>query len=437
MNSTKFSLAGQGLKLDTADDVQQHLQALADSSSLQHIDLSGNTFGVAACEALAPLLSSQHTLQSVDLHDIFTSRKEWEVPEGLQFLLNALLQCPQLHTIDLSDNAFGLQVVVPAKQARKEGEEEEKIIEKALLNFLSRHTPLKHLILNNNGMGPEAGTLIANALAELAERKAEARKQGLDVPHLESIVCGRNRLENGSMKAWAHAYEAHKSGMKSVKMTQNGIRPEGISLLLRDGLGHCSNLETLDMQDNTFTFKGAGALADVIGGWSKLKELGVGDDLLGANGAIKVFEKLARGHNKEVELLRLQFNEITTKGVEALLRAGKEGLPKLRRVELNGNKFNEDDAHIEAIAEMLSERKEEFGSADDPDEHWGVDELDEMEEEDSDEDEAEAEAAEEEEEEKARERALREAEEAEDETVALKEDADVDELADILEKTGV
>ena len=67
----------------------------------------------------------------------------------------------------------------------------------------------------------------------------------------------------------------------------------------------------------------------------------------------------------------------------------------MRRVELNGNKFNEDDAHIEAIAEMLSERKEEFGSADDPDEHWGVDELDEMEEEDSDEGEAEAEALEE------------------------------------------
>jgi Ran GTPase-activating protein 1 len=433
MNSTKFSLAGQGFKLNTADDVRQHLQALADSSGLEHIDLSGNTFGVAACEALAPLLSSQHTLRSVDLHDIFTSRKEWEIPEGLQFLLNALLQCPQLHTIDLSDNAFGLQVVVPAKKARKEGEEE-KVIEKALLNFLSRHTPLKHLVLNNNGMGPEAGTLIANALAELAERKAEARKQGLDVPHLESIVCGRNRLENGSMKAWAHAYEAHKSGMKSVKMTQNGIRPEGISLLLRSGLGHCSNLETLDMQDNTFTFKGAGALADVIGGWSKLKELGVGDDLLGANGAIKVFEKLATGHNKEVELLRLQYNDITTKGVEALLRAVKEGLPKLRRVELNGNKFNEDDAHVEAIAEMLSERKEEFGSADDPDEHWGVDELDEMEEEESDEDEAEAEAAEEE---KEQERALREVEEAEDETVALKEDADVDELADILKKTRV
>jgi Ran GTPase-activating protein 1 len=108
-------------------------------------------------------------------------------------------------------------------------------------------------------------------------------------------------------------------------------------------------------------------------------------------------------------------------------------------VELNGNKFTEDDAHIEALAELLRDRKDEFGSAHDADDHWGVDELDELEEEDSEEDDdAEAEAAEEEEErEEAGERVLREAEEAEDEQVAQDEDADVDQLADRLKKTGV
>ena len=432
MASANFSLAGRGLKLDTANDVRQHMQGLATSTNIEHIDLSGNTFDISACEALAPFLSSQRSLRSIDLHDIFTSRTLKVIPLALKALLNALLLCPQLQTIDLSDNAFGLSVVVP-------DEEKSDTTEKALLAFLSRHTPLKHLILNNNGMGPEAGTLIAEALAELAERKVEARRQGLDVPDLESIVCGRNRLENGSMKAWAHAYKAHRSGMRSVKMTQNGIRPEGISLLLRNGLGHCKNLETLDMQDNTFTVKGAGALAEVIGGWSKLKELGVGDDLLGANGAVKVFERLATGHNREIELLRLQYNDITTKGVDALFRAAQQGLPRLRRVELNGNKFNEDDASIEALAELLSDRKQEMGSVDNPDEHWGVDELDELEEEDSEgDDEAEADEAEERgEREEAGERVLREADEAEDEKVTQKEDADVDELADILKKTEV
>jgi Ran GTPase-activating protein 1 len=432
MASTTFSLAGRGLKLDTADDVKKHIEALNTSTNITHIDLSGNTFDIAACEALAPLLASQRSLQSIDLHDIFTSRTFKVIPLALKALLNALLLCPQLHTIDLSDNAFGLSVVVPDQK-------KSDTTEKALLAFLSRHTPLKHLILNNNGMGPEAGILIAGALAELAEQKSVARREGLEVPDLESIVCGRNRLETGSMKAWANAYKAHGLGIKSVKMTQNGIRPEGISLLLRNGLGHCHNLESLDMQDNTFTFKGAGALADVVGGWSKLKELSVGDDLLGANGAVKVFERLAAGHNREVELLRLQYNDITTKGVETLLRAAKDGLPKLRRVELNGNKFNEDDAHIEALAELLSDRKDELGSTQDPDEHWGIDELDELEEEDSeDDDDAEAEAAEEEEErEEAGERVLKEADQAEDEMVTQKEDADVDELAEILKKTEV
>jgi Ran GTPase-activating protein 1 len=433
MASTTFSLAGRGLKVDTAEDVKKHAEALSTSTDITHIDLSGNTLNIAACEALAPLLSSQRSLQSIDLHDIFTSRTFKVIPLALKALLDALLSCPELHTIDLSDNAFGLSVVAPDR-------DKSNTTEKALLAFLSRHTPLKNLILNNNGMGPEAGTLIAEALAELAERKSEARRQGLEVPDLESIVCGRNRLENGSMKAWAHAYKAHGPGIKSVKMTQNGIRPEGISLLLRNGLGHCSNLELLDMQDNTFTVKGAAALADVVGGWPKLKELGVHDDLLGANGAVKVFEILATGSNKEVELLRLQYNDITTKGVKALLRAAKDGLPKLRRVELNGNKFNEDDAHIEALAELLSDRKDEFGSAHDPDNHWGVDELDELEGEDSevDDDDAEAEADEEEEErEEARERVLREADEAEDEKVTQKEDADVDHLADMLNKTKV
>ena len=431
MASTTFSLAGRRLRLDTADDVKTHAEALITSTNITHVDHSGNTLDIAACEALAPLLSSQRSLQSIDLHDIFTSRTYKVIPLALKALLDALLSCRELQTVDLSDNAFGLSVVAPSQ-------DKSDTSERALLAFLSTHTPLKHLVLNNNGMGPEAGTLIAEALAELAERKSEARRQGLEVPDLESIVCGRNRLESGSMKAWAHAYKAHGSSIRSVKMTQNGIRPEGIALLLRNGLGYCKNLELLDMQDNTFTVKGAAALADVVGGWSKLKELGVGDDLLGANGAVKLFERFGRGNNKDVELLRLQFNDITTKGVEALLRAAKDGLPKLRRVELNGNKFNEDDAHIEALAELLRDRKDEFGSTHDPHDHWGVDELDELEEEDSEEDdEAEAEAAEEEEErEEAGERVLREADEAEDEQVAQEEDADVDQLADRLKEIG-
>ena len=415
MSSTTFSIAGKGLKLDTKEDLEKHIQPLVDSKDVTSIDLSGNTLGVPACEALAPILKSKSTLEVVDLHDIFTSRLLEEIPPALSALLTALLECPKVHTIDLSDNAFGLNTKAP------------------LVDFLAKHTPLKHLILNNNGMGPIAGTSIAEALTTLAEKKAAARKEGKDVPDLESVVCGRNRLENGSMVAWATAYEAHASGIKSVKMTQNGIRPEGISHLISSGLSKCPNLEVFDLQDNTFTYKGAAALAKAVPKWSKLTELGVGDDMLGARGSTKVFEALGSGSTKNIQVLRLQFNDITPEGLKALLNAAKD-LPALRRVELNGNKFEEEDPSIEALSELLSGRKDESGKDDDPEGHWGLDELDELEGEDSDEEE---EDVEEDEDEEVREKLLKDQDDNEDAPVSQKKDQDVDKLADMLGKTEI
>ena len=417
MNGTIFSLAGKGLKIDTEEDLKSHIAPLTGSQIITHIDFSGNTFGVPACKALAPILAAQKNLRSADLHDIFTSRVLEEIPPALSALLTALLSCGRLHTIDLSDNAFGLNTKEP------------------LVDFLSKHTPLKNLVLNNNGMGPIAGTSIAEALITLASRKRAAQSEGKDISYLQSVVCGRNRLENGSMAAWAKAYEAHKDGIRSVKMTQNGIRPEGISLLIGSGLRHCSHLELLDMQDNTFTFKGAAALAAALGAWPQLSEVGVGDDLLGARGAVKVFEALAKGENKALEIIRLQYNDINSKGVKALLTAA-ENLTFLRRIELNGNKFDEDDSSVEALARLLSERRESRGSEDDADDHWGLDDLDELEEEDSAEEEGDS-SAEAEEDVGAGKKLLREADEAEDEKVAQQKDPEVDDLADALKQTEI
>ncbi|KAL4923512.1 GTPase-activating protein RNA1 [Aspergillus undulatus] len=410
-----FSLEGKGLKLDSAEDIEAHIKPLLESTDYTEIRLGGNTLGVPASERLAAALSTQKSLEVAELADIFTSRLLSEIPAALTFLLNALLEISTLHTINLSDNAFGANT------------------QKPLVDFLSRHAPLRHLILNNNGMGPEAGSNIAKALTELAERKEEARKGGKEVPLLESIVCGRNRLENGSMAAWARAYEVHAAGMRSVKMTQNGIRQEGISHLLKEGLRHASALEVLDLQDNTFTVTGSTALASVLGGWPSLRELGVGDCLLSARGGVKVAKALAEAKNQKVETLRLQYNEISAEGVKQFLFAAKTALPALRRIELNGNKFQEDDNNVTEISELLEARKEEHGKDDDPEDMWGVDELDELEDESDEEDEVE----EEEEEEEKAEKVVKDTEKAEDEKVAQKDDKDVDKLAEALGKTGI
>ena len=330
-----------------------------------------------------------------------------EIPPALDALLQSLLNLPKLHTISLNDNAIGLMAQGP------------------VCAFLAEHTPLEHLYLNNNGLGPEAGTLIANALTKLAAKKKQAQ-----AAPLQTVICGRNRLENGSMAAWAKAYEAH-TGITHVKMVQNGIRPEGITLLLRDGLKHSKGMKVLDLQDNTFTENGARALADVIGEWTELQELGASDCYLRPRGFIMLVEALQAGKHSALEVLRLQYNDIDSKGIKALADA-QQHLPKLRRLELNGNKFSEDDVQVEKLREALDARREKFGPPAEEGEHedWGLDELDELDDESDEEDEASADEEDEE-----REDILKQSDQAEEENVAQEPSKDVDQLADLLGKT--
>lgn len=302
--------------------------------------------------------------------------------------------------------------------------------------------PLRHLILNNNGLGPAAGVLIADALTTLAAKKEAARREAKEVPDLETIICGRNRLESGSMAAWAKAYAAHK-GVKEVKMVQNGIRQEGITHLLTNGFSHSSKLEILDLQDNTFTAMGAKALSNVVGSWTELKELGVGDCLLSGRGGLALAAALQQGKNTKLEVLRLQFNEINSKGLAGLAEAHSK-LPALRRIELNGNKFDEEDPSIAKLREVLEQRKEAAdGVGQDDDEYWGLDELDELESDDEDEEDEDEElkaGSDDEEGVEVEEKAAREliaAEQAENSNVAQEKDKKVDDLADLLGKAEI
>ncbi|KAI9783879.1 MAG: hypothetical protein M1816_001131 [Peltula sp. TS41687] len=420
-----FSLEGRGLRLETAADIEPHLQALRDNSSVEEVRLGGNTLGVEACEALARVLETKDTLHVVNLADIFTSRLVTEIPPALSSLLNAVLKLPAVHTVDLSDNAFGLATQAP------------------LVDFLSRHTPLQHLILNNNGLGPRAGAMIGDALASLHAKKEAARKDGKEVPSLETVICGRNRLENGSMEAWARAFAAHK-GVKAVKMVQNGIRQEGVSHLLRAGLRHATGLKVLDLQDNTFTVLGSRALAEVLPEWKEVQELGIGDCLLSARGAVVVAEAIGKGGNEKLQTLRLQFNDMDVKGLRGFADAAKLVLPALKRIEVNGNLFNEDDPSITALRELLDDRRHQAGveSDDENANEWGLDSLSDLEDEEDDDEEAEEgdedEEVEEREEERERdekaERILKDADEAEAENVPEETDRGIDELARKLDK---
>lgn len=350
---------------------------------------------------------------------MFTGRLLSEIPDALSSLLTSILNLPNLRTVNLNDNAFGINTAAP------------------VVAFLAAHVPLQHLYLNNNGLGPHAGIMVADALSELHAKKEAARKEGKEVPDLETVICGRNRLENGSMQAWAKAYSLHNK-IKEIKMVQNGIRPEGLSHLLSEGLNTASQLRVLDLQDNTFDIAGAKALAGVVPTWVELQELGISDAFLTAKGSVLLHKALAKGQNKKLETLRMQYNDITAKALKGFADVAKEGLPGLRKIELNGNKFEEEDPSIITLREILDERKEKKGGDVVDEDAWGLDSLSDLEEESEEEEEEEEEEKEEEiTPEKRAEILVKEAEEAQEEPTVQVKDKEVDELAKKLEKTGI
>ncbi|WFD36046.1 Ran GAP Rna1 [Malassezia cuniculi] len=353
-----YSLVGKNLKLDTAQDIAPYLEQIRNIEPLHSISLGGNTLGVGACVALADVLREKKTLRQADFADIFTGRLITEIPDALRALCDALVDHPELEEVNLSDNAFGGRSAEP------------------MVNLLTNNHNIAVLRLSNNGLGVTGGTIVANAL------KAAADKLDGRPSRLHTVVCGRNRLENGSSQAWAAAFAAHGS-LREVRMYQNGIRMEGIETIC-DGLSKSRDLEVLDFQDNTATLRGSRAIAKALPNWPNLRVLNLSDTLLKPKGGAAILAAIGAGHTKKLEALHLQYCDLDRAALHALASAVEEHLSELKTLEINGNWADEDDESVQRICKAL----EKWGNGD------ALDELDEMDpdgEDDEDEDEDEGE----------------------------------------------
>lgn len=217
-----------------------------------------------------------------------------------------------------------------------------------MVNFLETNQSVQVFKLNNNGMGPAGGTIIANAIRKNAETLKSEGKES----NLRTVVCGRNRLENGSAPAWAAAFAAHHN-LREVRLPQNGIRPEGIKLLA-EGLSKCPHLECLDLQDNTATESGTRAISAALPSWPNLHTLNLSDLLLSPRGGISLATALAKGTNRHLHTLKLQFGEIDARAIHILAKAIQEHLSELTCFELNGNRADPEEECIERVRDALA-----------------------------------------------------------------------------------
>ncbi|KAI0309921.1 hypothetical protein OF83DRAFT_1272838 [Amylostereum chailletii] len=332
-----YSLDGRSLKLDTRADIEPYLREI-DPSNLEEIHLGGNTIGVEAARALAETLQKASKLKVADFADIFTGRLISEIPLALSALCDALIDKQQLVEINLSDNAFGGRSVDP------------------IVPFLTQNRAFQVLKLNNNGLGPAGGTVIAEALRTSAElTKKEGRTS-----NLRTVICGRNRLENGSADAWAAAFAAHGT-LQDVRMPQNGIRMEGITALA-GGLAANAKLEHLDLQDNTFSQAGEQAFAKSLPLWPALHTLNFSDCVLSDEGGEvpRTIEVLAQGSNPALRNLFLQNNNLDSKTAAVLAGGIGTHLKAVTRIEFQWNEVEEDDEDVQTLADNMTARGGKF-----------------------------------------------------------------------------
>ncbi|KAK0221714.1 hypothetical protein IW262DRAFT_923165 [Armillaria fumosa] len=394
-----LSLHGQGLKLDTRADIEP-LLAGVDAAKIEEIHLGGNTIGVDASVALAEFLSKATNLKIADLADIFTGRLISEIPLALTAICDALIDKTSLIELNLSDNAFGGRSVDP------------------IVPFLTHNRSFQVLKLNNNGLGPTGGKVLADALFESAKiSKSKGEKS-----NLRTVICGRNRLEDGSAPSWAEAFAAHGT-LTEIRMPQNGIRMDGITALAR-GLAKNPGLQYIDLQDNTFTdggqLTGVEAWTEALASWPELTTLNLSDCVLSADGEVpQLVTTIAEGSNPKLHTLQLQNNNLEAETFTLFAEHISGNLKGLKLLELQWNDVEEDDPSLETVGLSLKQR-------------GGKLVVDDEEEEEEEEEEAEEEEEKEE---------VKEEQEAVlastiEETMPQKPDA-TDELADLLSKVKI
>jgi len=321
-----ISFAGRKLKLDTANDAKEIVDAIKSTVDVTALRLEGNTLGLEASIVIAEALKEQKKFEKALWSDIFTGRLRSEIPPSLQHLGDGIIAAgAKLTELDLSDNAFGPDGV--------------KGIKKLLMS--ESCYKLRVLKLNNNGLGIGGGKLLSEAFIQCHESSSLCGTPFA----LKVFISGRNRLEDEGAKALSKAFKILGS-LEEITMPQNGIRPDGVAALA-GAFQENKNLKVVNINDNTCTESGAKAIAKCLPSLRNLETLNVGDCLLKNSGALALAPELAADMPNLKEVIA-SFNEIRIEGALALTKSMKNK-NNLTLLNLDGNQLGEQTDDIEEL----------------------------------------------------------------------------------------
>lgn len=224
--------------------------------------------------------------------------------------------------------------------------------------LLTTNRSIHTLNLNNQGLGPAAGTILADALHKSALLSAENKEE----PQLRVLIIGRNRLEH-SAHAWGKAFSVH-TNLQGVHMPQNGIKADGFGAIVK-GLANAKALRHLNLQDNWGKNSVEGEeedtdswphLTSALSSWPSLAFLNIADCCLTPESFSPMLEQLAEGNHASLHTLVLDNSDLTSETYEQMRGIVKDNLPALKTLSLALNEDLEDDEYVDDMVKALEGR---------------------------------------------------------------------------------
>lgn len=218
-----------------------------------------------------------------------------------------------------------------------------------LASGISNHTALTSLDLGFNNVGNQGCAALSSAIVSCI------RNGGA----IHTLYLAGNRITEDGAHALAQLFrEGSGRGLKRIHLTGNKIGPEGMRALMEAVAFHQSTslsdssqesgkgVEELFLGGTGMGHLGCVAVAKMLETTKSLRVLSLSNCDLNDNDALVLASAITKNCKElPLEILQLSFNNLTSKGIEALMNA-VWGLTRLKELQLDNNKMEGRGAQV-------------------------------------------------------------------------------------------
>ena len=305
----QMNLSGKNLPFGVFGDCTTLAEVIKRNSTITHLNLSCNFFGLCDCTALAEAIKHNSTIRQLDL-----SQNRFGVGDCNIVLADAIKHNSTITHLNLSSNSFGLVECT------------------ALAEAIKHNSTIRQLDLSGTSIGLGASSIAL----------ADAIKHNSTITHL-NLSC--NFFGLGDCAALAEAIK-HNSTIRQLNLSRTDLGFVDCAIMLADAIKHNSTITHLNLSCNDF---GGGGFLSILAVATKhnstirqldLSENGVSDESLNDDACTELAKAIK--HNSTIIQLDLSKNRISDGNFTALADAIKHN-STIRQLDLSENDLGFDD----------------------------------------------------------------------------------------------